>query len=98
MGLPMYVDIDQKPKSGCEIQSVRCRKSSIMIQLKLVRTKSCHKPPEKSGNMDENEGTQVLKELTQPQAKTNCLAVANFLCIRTGSACIVLVWTFSQVW
>ena len=76
VGLPMYVDIDRKPESGCEIQSACCGKSGIMIRLKLVKTKSCRER-ETTGNVDENEGTRVLKELTLPWAKTNRLAVAD---------------------
>ena len=76
VGLPMHVDIDSKPESGCEIQSARCGKSGIMICLKLVKSKSCWECKQ-TGNFDENEGTKVWKELTLPWAKTNCLLVAD---------------------
>ena len=34
IGLPMYVAIDRKPESGCEIQNSTCRKSGVTLQLK----------------------------------------------------------------
>ena len=98
VGLPMYVDIDRKPESGCEIQSACCGKSGIMIRLKLVKTKSCRER-EKSGNVDENEGTRVLKELTQPWAKTNRLAVADsFFASVQAARALYSRGLFSQVW
>ena len=31
IGLPMYVSIDRKPESGCEIQNAACGISGVML-------------------------------------------------------------------
>ena len=41
IGLPMYVDIDRKPESGCEIQSACCGQSGVMIRIHMVKSKAC---------------------------------------------------------
>ena len=38
LGLQMYVVIDCKPGNGCKIQNTCCGRSTIMMQLKLVKT------------------------------------------------------------
>jgi len=37
MGITMYIAINRKPENGCKIQNSASRKSSIMLQLKLVK-------------------------------------------------------------
>ena len=37
-GVPMYVDINRKPKNDFEIQNDCCGRSTILMQLKLVNT------------------------------------------------------------
>ena len=39
-GLPQYISTDRNPENGCEIQNAADGVSSIMIQLKFVKTYS----------------------------------------------------------
>ena len=90
IGLPMCVEMDRKPKNGCEIHSACCGESGIMLRLKLRKTgramarEECAKE-----DKDLNEGTKVLKELVMPWAKTDRLAVADsyFASVMTAEAC-----------
>ena len=38
IGLLMYVAIDRKPESGCEIQNAACGHSGVMLWLLLVKS------------------------------------------------------------
>jgi Transposase IS4 len=74
MGLPMYVTMDRKPESGCEIQNAECGRSGVMIRLKLVKTAT----EEASNHQDEEEstsslphGAQVLRCLVSPWANVD---------------------------
>jgi hypothetical protein len=63
----MYVAIDRKPESGCEIQNSACGRSMIMMRLKIVKTAE-----EEATHtiMDEHlgmlHGTKVIISLVQP--------------------------------
>ena len=39
-GLPQYIEIDRKPKNGCDIKNADDGVSGIMMQLNLVKTSS----------------------------------------------------------
>ena len=79
----MFVAIDRKPDCGCEIQSICCSKSSIMLHLKVVKTLKSRIREKMlpaltiNGDIGLNEGTWVVKELCFPWANTNHVAVAN---------------------
>jgi hypothetical protein len=77
IGLPMYIAMDRKPDSGCEIQNCCDGKSGIMLRLKLVKSAE-----EEGANiaMDHNglpHGTSVLKFLVEPWAHTNRIVCAD---------------------
>ena len=40
LGLPQYVHIDHKTDYGCNIQDTCCRRSIVMLKLKLVKGKT----------------------------------------------------------
>jgi hypothetical protein len=75
-GLPMYVDMDRKPESGCEIQNVCDGKSGIMLRMMLVKSNKLenHTTTEESKL---NHGTKVLKFLVAPWARSNRVVVAD---------------------
>ena len=88
MGLPMYVAIDRKPESGCEIQDAACGKSGIMISLKLVKTASLEE--EANGNREEEDGmlhgTKVLLHLVSKWAHSDRMVCADSYFASVGAA------------
>ena len=78
-GAPFYVYIDGKPDGGIEIQTSACAKSGVLLQLKVVKSKTetrrhnflRHVPA------GENAGTTAVKELTQPWHRSNRVTVAD---------------------
>lgn len=74
-GLPMYVAIDRKPESGCEIQAACCGQSGVMIQLKIVKSSKCRARQEEPSAV--NHGTAVCKDLVKPFAGTHRIVVAD---------------------
>eukprot|EP00977_Amphora_coffeiformis_P024561 scaffold16227_cov128-Amphora_coffeaeformis.AAC.1 len=73
-GLPIYVDIDRKPESGCEIQNICDGKSGIMLRMMLVKsTKATHFDME--GSL--NHGTKIIKYLVAPWARSNRVVVVD---------------------
>ena len=69
-GLPMYIAMDQKPEDGCEIQDSCDGETGIMLQLKLVKTKTEEDRivDDKEGDSDTKiaKGTKVVLELVEP--------------------------------
>ena len=70
IGLPMYVSIDRKPESGCEIQNAACGISGVMLRLLLVTSEE-----DSDLSLIEREdgiphGTHILKYLTLPWANS----------------------------
>jgi len=66
MGLPMYVAMERKPVSGCEIQNACCARSRIMLRLKLVQSaeeENAHATEDESGLLH---GINVMLELLDP--------------------------------
>ena len=80
-GSPMFVAIDRKPDYGCEIQSICCAKSSVMLSLKVVKKLKSRVRKDASntddGDIGLNEGTWTIKELCSSWANTNRVAVTN---------------------
>jgi hypothetical protein len=76
----MYVAIDQKPKNGCEIQDSACGRSSVTLQLKIVKT-ATEQATIDTHNNEQNRGvlhgTKVLKDLIKPWSYTDCLVCAD---------------------
>ena len=82
LGLPMYVALDRKPEHGCEIQNLCDGQSGIMLRLLLVKSRnSLFRRGTDSAEADDDEslnhGTQVLKYLVQPWARTNRVVYAD---------------------
>ena len=82
IGLPMYVELDRKPDSGCEIQDICCVHSKIMLQLKVVDSAEEEEKKQAAKDTTEeydslNHGTKVLLELCEPWNDTNRLVVAD---------------------
>ena len=66
----MYIAMDRKPEDGCEIQDSCDGETGIMLQLKLVKTKTEEDRivDEKEGDSDTKiaKGTKVVLELVEP--------------------------------
>ena len=79
MGSPYYVCIDSKPDNGIEIQTSACAKSGILLQLKIVKSKSESKKENFVRHVpkEENSGTTAVKQLTQPWHRSNRVTVAD---------------------
>ena len=79
-GLPMYVAIERKPENGAELQTACCGKSGVMLRLKIVKTAKARRQEHDNNNVEDsslNEGTQVMKELVLPWAKTDRVVVGD---------------------
>ena len=66
IGLPMYVAMERKPVSGCEIQNVCCARSRIMMQIKIVESmeeENTHAQVDDSGLLH---GVNVMLKLLHP--------------------------------
>ena len=76
-GLPMFISMERKAEDGCEIQNAACGRTSIMIQLKLVKTslEEANEPEQEDGAL--NHGMQVLLRLVVPWLRTDRLVCAN---------------------
>ena len=66
IGIPMYVAIDRKPESGCEIQNSACGKSGVMLRLKIVKYVESEDLHLVEGPDKFPHGTSVLKYLVLP--------------------------------
>ena len=66
----MYVAIDRKPESGCEIQNSACGKSGVMLRLKVVKHIESEDLHLVEGPDELPHGTSVLKYLVLPWAQT----------------------------
>ena len=71
IGLPMYVTIDRKPESGCEIQNAACGVSGVMLRLLLVKSEEHSELHTQENEEGIAHGTQILKYLTLPWANSN---------------------------
>ena len=71
IGLPMYIAIDRKPESGCEIQNSACGKSGVMLRLKIVKHVESEDLHLVEGPDELPHGTSVLKYLVLPWAQTS---------------------------
>jgi hypothetical protein len=81
-GLPMYVAIDCKPENGCEIQTVACGRSGIMIRMKLVKTSDKEDRHQQETEEPSNEerllhGASVMKILVLPLLHTDCIVCGD---------------------
>jgi hypothetical protein len=65
-GLQLYVAIDCKPKTGCEIQISACGRSGIMMQLQLVTTAEHEETRASEAEVGLKHGTVVLDRLVRP--------------------------------
>ena len=77
MGLPMYVSMERKPDSGCEIQNSACGESGVMIHLKIVKTAE---EEDQCARLDSNgllHGTSVCKYLVEPWAFSERIVCAD---------------------
>jgi hypothetical protein len=103
-GLPMYVDLNQKPDSGGEIQNIADVKSGIMLRLKIVKSATENKAiatedlAAAAADGDDNEmdesgrkGTKVLLELTKPWHNTGRLVGGNAYFVSVEAAVAVKV-------
>lgn len=70
-GLPHYVAIKRKPESGCEIHSMGCGKSGIMMGLRLVKRE------ETDGSEELNHGVRVMKKLLEGWSPRNRVVCAD---------------------
>jgi hypothetical protein len=83
MGLPMYVSIDRKPDSGCEIQNSAGGESGVMHHLKIVKTAE---EEDHHSRMDDTgllHSTSMLKYLVEPWAFSEWIVCADsyFACV-----------------
>ena len=90
--VPMYLVIDRKLESGCEIQSSAYGKSGVILQLKIVNyieTKDLHLV---EGPDELPHGTSVLKYLVLPWAQTGrgVCADSYFVSVTTAQTLIGL--------
>jgi len=67
-GHPMYVVIDRKLESGCEIQNAACGCSGIMIGLHLVHTATEEHATLSDVERQMLHGTAILQRLVWPWA------------------------------
>ena len=82
VGLPMYVDLDRKPDSGCEVQDAACVTSRIMIQIKVVDRAEEEHRKEKESNLPASytglkHGTKITLKLLKPWNKTGRRAIVD---------------------
>ena len=66
----MYIAIDRKPESGCELQNSACRSSGVMLQLLLVKNEEDSNLHTIKNNIGMAHGTAILKYLTLPWANS----------------------------
>ena len=95
----MYVAIDRKLESGCEIQNSVCEKRGAVLQLKIakhIETEDLHlvRGPDKLPH-----GTSVLKYLVLPWAQTSREVCADlyFASVTTAQTLMGLVLRFIGV-
>ena len=66
----MYIAMDRKPEDGCEIQDSCDGETGIMLQLKLVKTKTEEDrivdEKEEDSDVKISKGTQVVLKLVEP--------------------------------
>jgi Transposase IS4 len=92
-GLPHFVAIDRKPEKGCEIQTVCCGTSGIMMGLPIVK----HEVLE--GEKDLNHGVKVMIHLLDkwsPQGRIVC-ADSYFASVQAAVEMYKLGWQFIGV-
>jgi hypothetical protein len=78
MGLPMYVAINQKPESRCEIQNAACGRSGVILQLHWVKTKKENRTSfVEIGLTSGNHGTNICRKLVLSWRHTNTIVCAN---------------------
>ena len=68
MGIPMYIEIDQKPENFCEIEKKSaCGRSVVMLWIRVVKTAE-ERETEHANAGDDGllHGTQVLMTLVAP--------------------------------
>jgi hypothetical protein len=87
MGLPMYVAIDRKPDSGCEIQTACCGKSGVMLQLRVVKSARREAASLEADEMDGDtggllHGTNVLVRMIRTGQTHNVLFVLTRTLLR----------------
>ena len=73
----MYVAIDRKPESGCEIQNSACGRSGIMTRLRIVKHNESEDLHTVEGPDNLPHGTIVLKYLVLPWAQSGRGVCAN---------------------
>ena len=81
IGLPMSIEIERKPKNGCEVQTCCDGETGVMMRMK--RVKSANAPHQLEASLWHNEdpvtnkGTKALKDLTHPWARSWHFVVAD---------------------
>ena len=70
IGLPMYIAIDRKPESGCELQNSACGSSGVMLRLLVVKNEEDSNLHTIENNIGMAHGTAILKYLTLPWANS----------------------------
>lgn len=75
--LPMYVALDCKPESGCEVQNAACRRSGIMLRLSVVTSAEYQQAMDDTHDDALPHGTHVLKRLVAPWAGTQRVVCAD---------------------
>lgn len=76
-GLPMYVALDRKPESGCEVQNAACGRSGIMLRLSVVTSAEYSRAVDDTHDDALPHGTHVLKRLVAPWAGTQRVVCAD---------------------
>jgi len=86
IGVPMYVCLDRKPDSGCEIQSSAGGRSRVMLKLKLVKTTEEQAALDQEDEQGLLHGTKVLVELIEPWSWSNRIVCGDSYFSFVGAA------------
>ena len=70
IGLTVYIAIDRKPESGCEIHNSACGKSGVMMRLLIVNISEDLDLHTLENDEGIAHGTSILKYLCLPWANT----------------------------
>ena len=77
IGLPVYIAMDRKPESGCEIQNLACGASGVMLRLLLVKSAEDSETHTMEGDDGLNHGTRILKYLVSPWNRSGRVVCAD---------------------
>ena len=76
LGLPMYVSMEMNPENGAEIQNVACRRSGIMMRIRVIKSEKNEKE-QKDDEDNLPHGAKLLKELVMPWDNTDRIVCAD---------------------